>query len=51
VPVKDTVCGLLAALSVIVSVPVLLPLLAGVKLTLTLQLPLGAIVELAQLLA
>jgi hypothetical protein len=39
VPAKETVCGLLLALSVIVNVPVLLPVAVGVKDTLIVQLP------------
>jgi hypothetical protein len=38
VPLKETVCGLLLALSVIVSVPVRLPVAVGVKITLIVQL-------------
>jgi hypothetical protein len=49
-PLRLTTCGLPEALSVIVSAPVLLPVAVGVKLTLTVQLPLGAMVALPQLL-
>jgi hypothetical protein len=38
VPVRETVCGLLLALSVMVRVPGLLPVALGVKVTLTVQL-------------
>jgi len=38
VPVRGTVCGLLLALSVTVSVPGITPVVPGVKLTLMLQL-------------
>jgi len=41
VPVRAIVCGLSFALSVIVKVPVRLPLAVGVKVTLTVQLALG----------
>jgi hypothetical protein len=41
VPVKLTVCGLVLALSVRVSVPVRVPDAEGVKVTLIVQLPLG----------
>jgi hypothetical protein len=36
-PVNETVCGLLLAMSVIVKVPVRLPVVAGVKITLIVQ--------------
>jgi len=49
-PLRLTTCGLLDALSVIDSVPVKLPVVGGVKLTLTVHVPLGVRVELAQLL-
>lgn len=39
VPVRGTVCGLLLALSVMVSVPATVPAAAGVKVTLIVQLP------------
>lgn len=42
-PVSDTVCGLLFALSVIVRVPVRLPVVVGVNVTLTVQFPPAAI--------
>jgi hypothetical protein len=42
VPVRFTVCGLLAAPSVIVRVPVRVPVWLGVNVTLTTQLALGA---------
>ena len=38
VPLKFTVCGLVGALSVSVSVPVWLPVLVGLKVTFTTQL-------------
>jgi len=41
-PPKFTTCGLLAALSVMVSTPVLLPATVGVKVTLMAQLAAGA---------
>ena len=43
VPESDTVCGLPEALSVIVRVPLRLPDALGVKVTVTVQLPLGPI--------
>lgn len=49
-PLKVTTCGLSAALSVMVNEPELLPVVVGVKLTLTWQDVLGARVELPQLL-
>jgi hypothetical protein len=45
VPVSVTVCGLIVALSVKVSKPVLVPVAVGVKLTLTEQAPLASIGE------
>lgn len=42
VPVRFTVCGLLAAASVIVRVPVRVPVWLGVNVTLTTQFALGA---------
>jgi hypothetical protein len=42
VPVRETDCGLLEALSMTVSVPVRVPLAVGVKVTLTVQLELAA---------
>jgi hypothetical protein len=42
VPVKLTVCGLLVALSVKVNVAARLPLVVGVNVTLTVQVPLTA---------
>ena len=42
VPVRETVCGLFAALSVMVSMPLRVPLAVGVKVTLTVQVVLGA---------
>ena len=42
VPVSETACGLLEALSVMVSAPVREPLAVGVKVTLTVQLELPA---------
>jgi hypothetical protein len=44
VPVRLTVCGLLAALSLIESVAVRLPVAEGVKVTLTVHAPLGVTV-------
>jgi hypothetical protein len=41
-PVSETVCGLLFALSVTVSVPVRLPVVVGVKVTLIVQFELAA---------
>ena len=41
VPVRLTVCGLLFALSVMVSVPALFPVEVGLKTTLMTQLPAG----------
>ena len=49
VPVRETVCGLFAALSVMVSVPLRDPLAVGVNVTFTVQLELAATLE-AQLL-
>jgi hypothetical protein len=49
-PLKDTTCGLFEALSVIVNEPFLLPVVVGAKLTLTEQLPFGAMVAVPQLL-
>ena len=46
VPLSDTVCGLLAALSTNKSVPFKLPELPGVNVTLTVQLATDARVEL-----
>ena len=43
-PVRLTVCGLFAAESVNVSVPVMVPFTAGVNVTLTVQEPLAGIV-------
>ena len=40
-PVKFSVCGLPAALSVMVKLPVLTPVAVGVKITLTVQLEAG----------
>ena len=40
-PVKEAVCGLLLAPSTIVRVPVMVPVVAGVKYTLTVQVPLA----------
>jgi len=51
VPDSETVCGLLVALSVMVSVPEALPAAVGVKETLSVQLALGATVGLEQLFA
>jgi hypothetical protein len=45
VPVSVTVCGLIVALSVMASEPVLVPVAVGVKVTLTEQVPLAAIGE------
>jgi|SRR5690349_8504390 len=45
VPVSDTVCGLFEALSAMVSVPLRVPLPVGVKVTLTVQLELAAMLE------
>jgi hypothetical protein len=42
VPVRETLCGLFEALSVMVSVPARKPLAVGVKVTLTVQLELAA---------
>ena len=42
VPVSETVCGLLEALSVMVKLPLRVPLAVGVKVTLTVQLELVA---------
>jgi hypothetical protein len=42
VPVNDTVCGLLLAASVRVRVPVRLPVVVGVKVTLIVQLEFAA---------
>ena len=39
VPESDTVCGLLASESVMVSVPLRVPVAVGVKVTFTVQLP------------
>lgn len=50
VPLKVTTCGLSAALSVMVNEPVLLPVVVGVKLTLTWHDVLGVSVALPQLL-
>ena len=44
VPVRAAVCGLFSALSVIVRVPVMVPVMVGAKLMLMVQLPLAAIV-------
>lgn len=49
VPVKLMVCGLLLALSVMVTVPVRVPLAVGLKVTLRVQLP-PAATEVPQLL-
>jgi hypothetical protein len=46
VPERPRVCGLLAALSVKVSWPVRVPVAVGVKLTITVQVPLAAMGEL-----
>jgi hypothetical protein len=46
VPLRETICGLSAALSVTESVPFKLPVLPGVKVTLTVQLAPDARVEL-----
>jgi len=51
VPDSETVCGLLEALSVMVSVPEALPVAVGAKMTLMVQVPFGTTVGLAQLLA
>ena len=42
VPVSFEVCGLLLALSLTVSIPVLIPVAAGVNVTLIVHLPLAA---------
>ena len=42
VPVREAVCGLFAALSVMVSVPLRVPLAVGVNVILTVQVVLGA---------
>jgi hypothetical protein len=44
VPLSTNVCGLLAALSAIVRVPLIVPELLGVKVTLTVQVLLAAMV-------
>jgi len=49
VPVRETVCGLFAALSVMFSMPLRVPLAVGVKVTFTVQVELAATLE-AQLL-
>ena len=46
VPLNETICGLSAALSATESVPFKLPVLVGVKVTLTMQLAPDARVEL-----
>ena len=51
VPLKLTVCGLFAALSLIESVAVRLPVADGVNVTLTVQVPLGVSVAPAQVSA
>src|SRR5204863_3127826 len=45
VPVRLTVCGLPAALSVTLTAALLAPVVVGVNVTLTVQLPLGATAE------
>jgi hypothetical protein len=51
VPLRLTVCGLLAALSLIESVAVRLPVAEGLKVTLTAQVPLGITVAPVQVSA
>jgi hypothetical protein len=51
VPLRATLCGLFAALSVIVRLAVLVPLAVGVKVTLTAQLPFGITVAPVQVSA
>jgi hypothetical protein len=51
VPLRATLCGLFAALSVIVRLAVLFPLAVGLKVTLSAQLPLGITVAPVQVSA